>query len=57
MKLHTRMLIVLVDDFAAPGVDVIAIRIFSYSGLGESDFDEIKTIMAERHPKIRLRLL
>jgi hypothetical protein len=51
------MLIVLVDDIAALGVDAIAIRHFFHSGFGEADFDELKTIMAERHPKIRLRSL
>jgi len=54
MKLHTRMLIVLADDVADLGVDTLAIGHFFYSGFGEADFDELKTIMAERHPKIRL---
>ena len=56
MKLHTRMLIVLADDLAALGVNAIVIGLSPYWGLNNDDFDELQTLMAQRHPKIRLRI-
>lgn len=57
MKLHTRMLTVLADDLAALGTDSIAIVLSHYSVMSGDDFDELKTIMAARHPNVSLRRL
>ena len=56
MKLHIRMLIILAGEIAALSVDAIAIRFDTYSGFSRDDFDELKAIMADRHPQIRLRM-
>lgn len=54
MKLHTYMLTIFADDIAALNVDAITIRLDTYSGFNSDDFDELKAIMADRHPQIRL---
>ena len=56
MELHIRMLIILADDIAALSVDAVAIRLDTYSGFGRNDFDELKAILADRYPKIRIRI-
>jgi hypothetical protein len=56
MKLHIRMLIILADDIAALSVDAIAIRLDTYSGFSRNDFDDLNSIMADRHPKITIRM-
>jgi hypothetical protein len=56
MKLHTRMLTIFADDIAALNVGAITIRLDTYSGFNSDDFDELKAIMADRHPQIRLRM-
>jgi hypothetical protein len=53
----THILAVLADDIAAYDVDDITVLINPYSGLSTADFDELKTIMAERNPEIRLQMI
>jgi hypothetical protein len=55
MKLHTRILTVLADDIAAFNAEDITIVLSPHFGMCREDFDELKTIMAERDPTIRLR--
>ena len=55
MELHTCMLCTFADDIAALDVKDITIVLSSHLGMGMEDYDELKTIMAERHSTIRLR--
>ena len=57
MKLHTRILTVLADDIAALNAEDITIVLSPHVGMCSEDFNELKTIMAERHPTFRLRPL